>query len=103
MDKNLISLEDGKTILNVNSIAMIFPDEKDSNITCVNITGIGRTFYIHEKYEDVKRKLNDWLIKEPSNPKVKDKCKAWKPYDEYCRCCPQAGNVSCYEKDEEEE
>lgn len=104
MNKDLIYLEGGKTILNVNSIAMVFPDEQDlDNMTCINCVGIQKTFHIHEKYEDVKNKLNNWLIKEPSNPKVRGKCKAWKPYDEYCRCCSQDGSIFCFEKDEEEE
>lgn len=61
MNRNLVCFENGKIILNVNSIAMVFPDEKDSNITCVNIIGIVSTFYINEKYEDVKNKLDKWL------------------------------------------
>lgn len=65
MDKILICLENGKTILNVNSIAMVFPDDRDlDNSTCINCIGIQKTFYIHEKYEDVVNKLNNWLIKE---------------------------------------
>lgn len=65
MNKNLIYLENGKTILNVNSIAMIFPDDRDlDNSTCINCIGIPRTFYIQEKYEDVVNKLNNWLTKE---------------------------------------
>lgn len=104
MNKDLISLEGGKTILNVNALAMIFPDEDEpDDMTCINIIGGKKTFYVKESFESIKRKLDSWLIKEPSNPKVRDKCKAWKPYDEYCRCCSQAGNIPCYEKDEEEE
>lgn len=61
MNKNLICLENGKTILNINSIAMIFPDDSDLEKTCINCIGIKRTFYINEKYEDVKKKLDDWL------------------------------------------
>jgi hypothetical protein len=70
MNKDLICLEDGKTILNVNSIAMIFPDGDGSESTCINCIGIQRTFYIKEKYEDVKNKLDNWLMKDPSNPKT---------------------------------
>lgn len=61
MNKNLICLENGKTILNVNSIAMIFPHDTDPEITCVNCIGIQKTLYIKEKYEDVKKKLDNWL------------------------------------------
>lgn len=65
MNKDLIFLEGGKTILNVNAVAMIFPDGQDlDNLTCINCIGIQRTFYIHEKYEDVVNKLNNWLKKE---------------------------------------
>lgn len=80
MNKDLIYLEGGETILNVNSIAMVFPDERDlDNITCINCIGIQRTFYIHEKYEDVKNKLDNW------------------------RCCSQKDSIPCFEKDEKEE
>lgn len=61
MNKNLVSLEGGKTILNVNAIAMIFPDDSENDVTCVNIIGGNRTYYIKENYESVKKKLNDWL------------------------------------------
>ena len=61
MDKNLVSFEDGKTILNVNAIAMVFPDDRENDVTCVNIIGGNRTYYIKENYESVKKKLNDWL------------------------------------------
>lgn len=61
MDRNLICFENGKTILNVNSIAMVFPSDDDPEITCINYIGLQRTFYIKEKYEDVKNKLDKWL------------------------------------------
>ena len=101
MNKDLISLEGGKTILNVNAIAMVFPDDdKLDDITCINFIGGGRTFFIKENYESVKKKLDDWLIKEPSNPKIKDECKAWKFNDEYCRCCLQDSSIPCLKKEE---
>lgn len=61
MDKNLVSFEGGKTILNVNAIAMVFPDDSENDVTCVNVIGGTRTYYIKENYESVKKKLNDWL------------------------------------------
>lgn len=62
MNKNLICLENGKIILNVNTIVMVFPDDNDpNNITCVNVISGNRTYYIKENYEDVKKKLDDWL------------------------------------------
>lgn len=61
MNKNLITFEDGRTILNVNAIAMVFPSDDDPEVTCINCIGIRRTFYINEKYEDVKNKLDKWL------------------------------------------
>lgn len=62
MNKNLICLENGKIILNVNTIIMVFPDDKDpNNITCINVITDNRTYYIKENYESVKKKLNDWL------------------------------------------
>jgi hypothetical protein len=61
MDRNLVCFENGKTILNVNSIAMVFPSDDDPEVTCVNCIGLQRTFYIKEKYEDVKNKLDKWL------------------------------------------
>ena len=62
MNKNLICLENGKIILNVNTIVMVFPDDKDpNNITCVNVITGNRTYYIKENYESVKKKLNDWM------------------------------------------
>lgn len=61
MDKNLISFEGGKTILNVNAIAMVFPDESENDVTCINIIGGTRTYYIKENYKSVKKKLSDWL------------------------------------------
>lgn len=62
MDKNLVSLENGRTILNVNTIVMVFPDDNDpNNITCINVIGGNRTYYIRENYESVKKKLNDWI------------------------------------------
>lgn len=65
MNKNLICLENGKIILNVNTIVMVFPDNNDSNnITCVNVISGNRTYYIKENYESVKKKLNDWISKE---------------------------------------
>jgi hypothetical protein len=100
MDKNLVSFESGRTILNVNAITMIFPDDNEKDMTCVNVIGGNRTFYINESYESVKEKLDGWLMKEPSNPKVRDKCKAWKFNDEYCRCCSQSGDNPCFEKEE---
>ena len=47
--------------MNVNSIAMVFPSDDDPEVTCVNCIGLQRTFYIKEKYEDVKNKLDKWL------------------------------------------
>ena len=64
MDKNLVSFEDGRTILNINAIAMVFPDDSDNDLTCINIIGGNRTFYIKEKYESVKKKLSDWMVGE---------------------------------------
>lgn len=65
MDKNLVSLENGRTILNVNTIVMVFPDDNDpNNITCINVIGGNRTYYIRENYESVKKKLNDWTANE---------------------------------------
>lgn len=61
MDKNLVSFEGGKTILNVNAIAMVFPDDSENDVTCINVIGGTRTYYIKENYESVKKKLNDWL------------------------------------------
>lgn len=52
MGKDFISLEDGKTILNVNVIAMVFPDEDGSDdVTCINTIGGTKTFYIKESFE----------------------------------------------------
>lgn len=65
MDKNLVSFEGGRTILNVNAIAMVFPDDSDmDNRTCINIIGGNRTFYIKEDYESVKKKLSGWMAEE---------------------------------------
>ena len=64
MDKNLVSFENGKTILNVNAIAMVFPDSNDEDLTCINIIGGNRTFYIKEKYKSVKKKLSGWITEE---------------------------------------
>lgn len=65
MNKNLISLEGGRTILNVNVIAMVFPDDDDpDNITCINLIGGDGTFYAKESYESVKKKLGGWMIEE---------------------------------------
>lgn len=65
MDKNLVSFEGGRTILNVNAIAMVFPDDSDmDNVTCINIIGGNKTFYIKEKYENVKKKLSGWITEE---------------------------------------
>ena len=64
MSKDFISLEGGKTILNVNAIAMVFPDDDGDNITCINIIGGTKTFYINESFESVKKKLNDWMAEE---------------------------------------
>ena len=61
MDKNLVSFEGGKTILNVNAIAMVFPDDSENDVTCVNVIGGTRTYYIKENYEKVKKKLGNWL------------------------------------------
>lgn len=63
MNKDLISLEGGKTILNINAIAMIFPSQDEFNdITCINIIGGNRTYHIKENFESVKKKLNNWII-----------------------------------------
>ena len=65
MNKDLISLEGGKTILNVNAIAMIFSDDaKPNDITCVNMIGGQRTYYINENITSVRKKLNNWIMKE---------------------------------------
>lgn len=65
MNKDLISLEGGKTILNVNAIAMIFADDaKPNDITCVNMIGGQRTYYINENITSVRKKLNNWIMKE---------------------------------------
>lgn len=64
MNKNLISLEDGRTILNVNAIVMIFPDDDEHDITCINLIGGDGTFYVKETYESVKKKLDDWMARE---------------------------------------
>lgn len=64
MDKNLVTFEGGRTILNVNAIAMVFPDDEDNNLTCINVIGGNRTFYIKESYESVKKKLDSWIAEE---------------------------------------
>ena len=64
MDKNLVTFEGGRTILNVNAIAMVFPDDSENDLTCINVIGGNRTFYIKEKYENVKKKLDNWIAKE---------------------------------------
>lgn len=64
MNKNLVTFEGGRTILNVNAIAMVFPDDEDNNLTCINVIGGNRTFYIKENYESVKKKLDNWVAKE---------------------------------------
>jgi len=65
MDKNLISLEGGRIILNVNAIAMIFPDEDmPDDVTCINTVDGRKTFYIRENFESVKKKLSDWMAEE---------------------------------------
>jgi hypothetical protein len=65
MDKNLISLECGRIILNVNAIAMVFPDEDmPDDVTCINTVDGRKTFYIRENFESVKKKLSDWMVEE---------------------------------------
>lgn len=64
MNKNLVSLEGGRTILNVNAIAMVFPEDGEKDTTCINIIGGNRTFYIKEDYESVKKKLSGWMTEE---------------------------------------
>lgn len=64
MDKNLVTFEGGRTILNVNAIAMVSPDDSENNLTCINVIGGNRTFYIKESYESVKKKLDNWIAKE---------------------------------------
>lgn len=64
MNKDFISLEGGKTILNVNAIAMVFPDDDRDDMTCINIVGGTKTFYIKESFESVKKKLADWMAEE---------------------------------------
>lgn len=64
MNKNLISLEGGKTILNVSVIAMVFPDDDEPDVTCINLVGGGRTLYVKESYESVKKKLSGWMAEE---------------------------------------
>lgn len=64
MNKNLISLEGGRTILNVNAIAMVFPDDSENDVTCINIIGGTKTFYVKESYESVKKKLGGWMAEE---------------------------------------
>ena len=65
MDKNLVTLEGGRIILNVNAIAMIFPDEDmPDDVTCINTVDGRKTFYIRENFESVKKKLSDWMAEE---------------------------------------
>lgn len=65
MSKDFISLEGGRFILNVNVIAMVFPDEGgEEDVTCINIVGGTKTFYIKESFESVKKKLADWMAEE---------------------------------------
>jgi hypothetical protein len=65
MDKNLISLECGRIILNVNAIAMVFPDEDmPDDVTCINTVDGRKTFYIRENFESVKEKLSDWMVED---------------------------------------
>jgi hypothetical protein len=64
MNKNLVTFEGGRIILNVNAIAMVFPHDEDNNLTCINIISGNRTFYIRENYESVKKKLDNWVAKE---------------------------------------
>lgn len=63
MDKNFISLESGEVILNVNAIAMVFPDD-ENDVTGINVIGFNKTFYVKENYKSVKKKLSDWMAKE---------------------------------------
>ena len=39
MDKNLVTFDGSRTILNVNAIAMVFPDDNENNLTCINVIG----------------------------------------------------------------
>ena len=65
MSKDFIFLEGGRVILNVNVIAMVFPDEDgEDGVTCINIVGGTKTFYIKESFESVKKKLADWMAEE---------------------------------------
>lgn len=65
MSKNFISLEGGKTILNVNAITMVFPDEEEpDDVTCINTIDGRKTFYIKESFESVKKKLDGWIAEE---------------------------------------
>lgn len=65
MSKDFIFLEGGRFILNVNVIAMVFPDEDgEDGVTCINIVGGTKTFYIKESFESVKKKLADWMAEE---------------------------------------
>lgn len=64
MNRDFICFENGKIILNVNTIVMVFPDDNSNDITCINVISGNRTYYIKENYESVKKKLNDWIAKE---------------------------------------
>lgn len=65
MNKNFISLEGGRTILNVNAITMIFPDpDEPDDVTCINTIGGRKTFFIKESFESIKKKLDDWIAEE---------------------------------------
>ena len=65
MDKNLITLEGGRIILNVNAIAMVFPDEDmPDDVTGINTVDGRKTFYIRENFESVKKKLRGWMVEE---------------------------------------
>lgn len=61
MDKNLVTFEGGRTILNVNAIAVVFSDDNENDLTCINVIGGDRAFYIKESYESVKKKLDNWI------------------------------------------
>lgn len=62
MNRDLISLEGGKTLLNINAIAMVLPYDDNHNMTCINIIGCQRLLYIKENFESVKKKLDNWII-----------------------------------------
>lgn len=39
MDKNLVTFDGSRTILNVNAITMVFSDNNENNLTYINVIG----------------------------------------------------------------